>query len=150
MKKVIMTIVLCLVVFGLGYFYAVKTVQSDVIENMTILYDTLYVETKPLTLWKTAYINVVQNDTTIITNIDTIFIEKDLKIASDTVEFKEGWLGVEYYYIPINKFCYDWKPIDIPVIYTTTTITVVKKPKWYLKKEVWLLGGIVSGILLTK
>ena len=143
-------LIICALLLIMGGIVGWNMKKPEYVTTIKTKIDTLYIESKPLTLWKTAYINVVQNDTTIITSIDTIFIEKDLKIASDTVEFKEGWLGVEYYYIPINKFRYDWRPIDIPIIYTTTTITVVKKPKWYLKKEVWLLGGIVSGILLTK
>ena len=143
-------LIICALLLIMGGIVGWNMKKPEYVTTTLTKIDTLYVASKPLTLWKTAYINVVQNDTTIITNIDTIFIEKDLKIASDTVEFKEGWLGVEYYYIPINKFRYDWRPTSVPIIYTTTTITVVKKPKWYLKKEVWLLGGIVSGILLTK
>ena len=73
-----------------------------------------------------------------------------MQIASDTTNFDKDTLKVWSFFPPINKFRYEFNRAPIPTIYETKTITIVEKPKWYMRREFWLLGGFVSGIILTR
>lgn len=148
MKRIALIIVLCLIIFGLGYFYAVKTAKPDIIETITTNTDTLYVKSPPELIYKTATITKILIDTTIITETDTIIIKDTIRIAKADTSFKEGKLKTEYYFPPANYFKFNWQPYPQSVI--TITNNIVIKPRWYQRKELWGATGLMIGILITK
>ena len=146
MKKVALIIVLCLILFGLGYFYAVKTSKPEYITNTVTKVDTIYIRTEPVIKWKTAVIEKTVFDTLIIADKDTIILKDTVQIASDKVDFKEGHLNTWYYFPPVNRFKYDWNPVPQAIIYQKETITVVKKLKWFERKGLWGAVGLAIGL----
>lgn len=141
MPKWILYLIIALALFVGGYFTAYRTIEPPAPLVLTEL-DTLYIPSDPVILWKTAYIDKVVFDTTIVTKTDTIVLNNDtIEVAKDTVDFKEGSLQTWYYYFPINQFKYSWKPAPKEIVFET----MAYKPKWYQKPELWGISGLIVG-----
>lgn len=165
MKKVALIVTICLIVFGLGYIYAAKTIEPDIITKTETLRDTTYLEVDSTQIIQQAQLGYVKynyeelkkefgsiyNDTNIviISRDSTIYNYRDsVLVAKADTSFKEGELRAEYYFPPINYFKFYWGPYPQPII--TVTNNIVIKPKWYQRKELWGLTGILIGVTISK
>lgn len=122
--------------------------KPEYITETVVQIDTVYVKSEPIVRWKTAYINVTKNDTILITDIDTIYIEKNLQIASDTTYFDKDTLHTWYFFPPANRFKYNFYRAPQQIIKEIQTITIVEKPKWYQNPYLWGSAGLVAGVIL--
>lgn len=143
-------LIICLLLLVIGGILGWTIRKPEYVTNTIIQIDTVFVKSPPEVKWKTAYINVVKNDTTIITNVDTIYVAKNLKIASDTTYFDKDTLHVWYFYSPVNRFKYEMFKAPRPIVYETKTITIIVKPKWYQNPYLWGSVGLVTGVILGR
>lgn len=148
MSKWILYLIIGATLFGGGYFVAINTFEppAPVIFTET---DTSYIPSEPIVLWKTAYIDRIVFDTTIVNKTDTIVLNNDtIQVAKDTVNFKEGLLETWYYYLPLNQFKYNWKPAPKEVVKETIVITQAAPIAWYNRKELWGVTGLIVGAVV--
>jgi len=119
------------------------------IETKTV-YDTVYVKQKPQIIYKTAIVEKVVIDTLIqgLASKDTIILKDTISVASDSVNFPQGKLATKYYFPPVNIFRYDWRPFPEKTIIKKETIVI--KPKWYERKELWGISGLIIGVFLNR
>lgn len=96
MKSVLAILIIVILFFITGIFIGTKIVEPEVIENTVTDTITVYIESEPIIKWKTAYVTVSSTDTVIVN--DTVYVEKNLKIASDSTEFDEGKLKTWYFF----------------------------------------------------
>ncbi len=117
LKQIIIFILAASLFIG-GLFVGKSLNKTEIVNTI----DTLYIQSAPKVIWKTAYITTLLHDTTIINGVDTIFIKDSTMIAKMDTSFDEGKLGILYYYIPANLFRLDWKPNPKEVITITNNI----------------------------
>jgi len=146
--KVQAKIIIGVLLIIIGGIFGWNLKKSEYITNTVTVVDTLYVKTPPVIKWKTAYVNISDSDTIVVTKRDTIYIQKNLRIASDTTYFEKDTLHTWYFFPPVNRFKYEFYRAPVTTIYETKTITMVKKPKWYKNPYLWGGVGLITGIML--
>lgn len=136
----IILVIALMLAFILGYQFH----KPQVVEKTKVKVDTVYIKQPPQIIYKTA----------VITKLDTV-IKRDTTVIRDTIRvayadttFKEGELRTWYYFPPVNKFKFDWRPYPQPVITRVETKTIVIRPKWYENKYLWGIAGLCIGIAI--
>jgi len=142
-KSALIYLVIIIIVFIAGFYIGGKG-EDHVITQVQV--DTLYIQTPPQVITKTAIVERIRRDTLIITERDTIILKEGSEVAKTDTTFKEGALEVEYYFPPANVFRLDWNPYPQKVITVTNTVTIV--PKWYNNQYLWGISGLVLGAVI--
>jgi len=146
----ILTIVCLIIVFFFGFF--VGKGEKEVIEKVVTKTDTVIIHQPPKIIYKKAVVTKIVKDTVFVTNDSTYEIKGDdsLQVATADTSFNEGKLKVSYYFPPVNHFLFDWKPYPHKVITVTKEIRITPKYRWYQRKEVWFIGGLILGVYLGR